>query len=149
MLDPRSLLFSSEEIESFLDENENQNFSSLLGLETLQYDHFSLISRQLCIVFSNFSAFKLLLVIFPHIKPCHISRIKRDLYFCVTISDSVYNKQITTRQDPDIVYIHLFWYHTSHSFNDSLGCAMILKLVIKTISRLCHVIISLYIIKGG
>ena len=38
----------------------------------------------------------------------------------MTLSDSVYNKQIMTWQDPDIVFIHLFWYHTAHSLVRSM-----------------------------
>ena len=42
-----------------------------------------------------------------HLKVFIVSEIC--LYFCVT-SDSVYNKQIMIWQDPDIFFIHLFWY---------------------------------------
>ena len=36
-----------------------------------------------------------------------------------------------TWQDPDIVFIHLLWYHIAHLLEDSLVCTMIPKLVDK------------------
>ena len=92
-------------------------------------------------VLGFFQTFQLLslsiLEILTRIKLCHIPKLIRNLslyLFCVTLPDSVYNKQILTRQDPDIVFINLqlFWYHTAHSLEDSLVRAIIPKLMNKT-----------------
>ena len=85
MLDTRFVLFLSEEIESFLDENENQNTSKNQTRYFLVQILFE--SERECYTRTRgiFARVQL------HLKVFIVSEIY--LYFCV-ISDSVYNKQI-------------------------------------------------------
>ena len=67
------------------------------------------------------------------------------LYFCVTLSDSIYNKQIMTWQDPNIVFIHLFWYIIPLTRSRTPSFALWYQNSwIKTKSRSCYVIIYMY-----
>ena len=78
------------------------------------------IFGKICIllVFQTFSAFRF-------ISSCHFNSYQAFsysknktkifcLYFCVTLCDSVFNKQIITWQDQYIVFIHEFWHHSAN-----------------------------------
>ena len=73
-------------------------FSREKHLETIQCNYFHSFLLNFVLFFQTFQLLSLSpLLILTRIKPCHISGIKRNWsYFCVTLSDSVYNKQIIT-----------------------------------------------------